>query len=76
VPEVLEGKVVLDIEGIDRLYLNLYQPMLQTGGGVATFFKGRRGAKAASTVLMAMAALIRQQLREAGHRHHDRGPCR
>ena len=51
--EVLEGKVVLDIEGIDRLYLNLYQPMLQTGGGVATFFKGHRGAKVASTVLMA-----------------------
>ena len=45
VREVLEGKVVLDIEGIDRLYLNLYQPMLQTGGGVATFFKGHRGAK-------------------------------
>jgi len=53
VREVLEGKVVLDIEGIDRLYLNLYQPMLQTGGGVATFFKGHRGAKVASTVLMA-----------------------
>ena len=51
--EVLEGKVVLDIEGIDRLYLNLYQPMLQTGGGVATFFKGHRGAKVASTTLMA-----------------------
>ena len=53
VREVLEGKVVLDIEGIDRLYLNLYQPMLQTGGGVATFFKGHRGAKVASTTLMA-----------------------
>jgi hypothetical protein len=45
VREVLEGKVVLDIEGIDRLYLNLYQPMLQTGGGVATFFKVHRGPK-------------------------------
>jgi len=53
VRELLEGKVVLDIEGIDRLYLNLYQPMLQTGGGVATFFKGHRGAKVASTTLMA-----------------------
>ena len=53
VREVLENKVVLDIEGIDRLYLNLYQPMLQTGGGVATFFKAHRGAKVASTVLMA-----------------------
>ena len=53
VRELLEGKVVLDIEGIDRLYLNLYQPMLQTGGGVTTFFKGHRGAKVASTTLMA-----------------------
>ena len=28
VRELLDEKVVLDIEGIDRLYLNLYQPML------------------------------------------------
>jgi hypothetical protein len=52
VGELLENKVVLDLEGIDRLYLNLYQPMLQTGGGVVTFFKGHRGAKVASTTLM------------------------
>jgi hypothetical protein len=30
-----------------------YQPRLQTGGGVANFFKVHRGAKVASTVLMA-----------------------
>ena len=53
VGELLQDHVTLDIEGIDRLYLNLYQPRLQTGGGVATFFKGHRGAKVASTVLMA-----------------------
>ena len=53
VRELLERHVVLDVEGIDRLYLNLYQPMLQTGGGVATFFKAHRGAKVASTALMA-----------------------
>ena len=35
--ELLEEKVTLDIEGIDRLYLNAYQPMLQTGGGVSVF---------------------------------------
>ena len=51
--ELLQEKVVLDIEGIDRMYLNLYQPMLQTGGGVATFFREEhRGAKVASTALM------------------------
>ncbi len=53
VRELLEGHVVLDVEGIDRLYLNLYQPMLQTGGGVASFFKVHRGAKVAATTLMA-----------------------
>ena len=50
---LLNDRVTLDLEGIDRLYLNLYQPRLQTGGGVATFFKVHRGAKVASTVLMA-----------------------
>jgi hypothetical protein len=53
VAELLKDHVTLDLEGIDRVYLNLYQPRLQTGGGVATFFKVHRGAKVASTVLMA-----------------------
>lgn len=53
VAELLDGHVGLDIEGIDRLYLNLYQPRLQTGGGVVAFFKGHRGAQVASTTLMA-----------------------
>jgi len=37
----------LDVEGIDRVDLKLYQPVLQTGGGVASFFKVHRGAKVA-----------------------------
>lgn len=53
VTELLEKRVTLDLEGIDRLYLNAYQPMLQTGGGVNAFFRGHRGATVASTVLMA-----------------------
>ena len=53
VAELLDKHVVLDVEGIDRLYLNAYQPMLQTGGGVVAFFKGHRGAAVASTTLMA-----------------------
>lgn len=53
VAELLDGDVGLDTEGIDRLYLNLYQPRLQTGGGVVAFFKGHRGAQVASTTLMA-----------------------
>nr|VFJ68509.1 MAG: hypothetical protein BECKFW1821B_GA0114236_11451 [Candidatus Kentron sp. FW] len=51
--ELLGNNVVLDIEGMDRMYLNLYQPRLQTGGGVATFFREEhRNAKIASTALM------------------------
>jgi hypothetical protein len=51
--ELLHDKVVLDCEGIDRLYLNAYQPRLQTGGGVVGFFREHRGAQVASTTLMA-----------------------
>ena len=53
VEELLTDHVTLDVEGIDRIYLNAYQPMLQTGGGVSAFFKGHRGAKVVSTTLMA-----------------------
>lgn len=53
VAQLLEEHVTLDVEGIDRLYLNAYQPRLQTGAGVAAFFKGHRGARVASTTLMA-----------------------
>ena len=52
VRELLEDKVELDVEGIDRLYLNAYQPRLQTGGGVVGFFREHRGAVVASTSLM------------------------
>ena len=52
VRELLEDQVQLDIEGIDRLYLNAYQPRLQTGGGVVGFFREHRGAVVASTTLM------------------------
>ncbi|HSO82885.1 MAG TPA: hypothetical protein VLR48_09765, partial [Thiocapsa sp.] len=51
--ELLNGHVTLDVEGIDRLYLNAYQPRLQTGSGVAYFFRMHRGAAVASTMLMA-----------------------
>lgn len=51
--ELVQGKVKLVADGVDRLYLNAYQPMLQTGGGVACFFKQHRGLKVASTKLMA-----------------------
>jgi len=53
VRELLEDKVELDVEGIDRIYLNAYQPRLQTGGRVVSFFREHRGVVVASTRLMA-----------------------
>src|SRR3989442_1156140 len=41
--ELLEGHVVLDVECFDRLYLNVYQPKLQTPGGVIYFLHDHRG---------------------------------
>ena len=53
VAEVLDQHVSLDLEGIDRLYLNAYVPLLQRPGGVTHFFRLRQGAGIASPVLMA-----------------------
>jgi hypothetical protein len=51
--DVLAGHVLFEIEAIDRMYLNLYQPRLQHGAGVAAFFTGHRGHRFASSALMA-----------------------
>ena len=51
--EVLESRVTMEIECIDRLYLNLYVPILQRPEGCGHFFIRHRGHKFASTALMA-----------------------
>ena len=43
VPELLDGHTVLDIECLDRIYLNGYVPLLQAGGQVVTFLRGPSG---------------------------------
>jgi len=50
---VLAAHVLFEVEAIDRMYLNLYQPRLQHGAGVASFFVGHRGHRFASSALMA-----------------------
>ena len=52
VTEVLKEHVTLQVEGIDRMYLNVYQARLQTDRGVAAFFRFHRGETFASSVLM------------------------
>lgn len=53
VGEVLDEHTTLEVESIDRMYLNVYVPALQYAGGVATFFRKHRGQAFASSVLMA-----------------------
>lgn len=52
VAEVLGSHVVLEVEGIDRMYLNMYVPRLQTVEGVLGFIRRHRGHKVASTAMV------------------------
>jgi len=52
VADVLRNHVTLEVEGIDRLYLNVYQPKLQTEKQAACFFRYHRGQPVASSSLM------------------------
>jgi hypothetical protein len=52
VAEILGEHVTLEVEGIDRMYLNVYVPALQRAGGVASFFRFHLGHRFASSALM------------------------
>ena len=52
VADVLDDHIVFEVESIDRMYLNVWQPRLAYGGGVQGFFVGHRGYHYASTALM------------------------
>ena len=52
VAEVLAEHVTLEVEGIDRMYLNVYVPQLQREQGVASFFRFHRGHRFVSSALM------------------------
>jgi len=51
VNDVLDGHVVLDIECLDRIYLNAYVPILQTSAQVVAFLSGHLGFPFPSPVL-------------------------
>ena len=52
VAEVLAEHVTLEVEGIDRMYLNVYIPGLQREQGVVGFFRYHRGYQFVSSALM------------------------
>ena len=53
VADVLRDHVTLEVEGIDRMYLNAVIPVLQTEGGINWFFREIRGHRFGSSTLMA-----------------------
>ena len=52
ISEIIDHHVTLEVESIDRMYLNGYIPGLQSPGGVAWFLRKRRGARFASSMLL------------------------
>ena len=52
VADVISRHVKLEVEGIDRMYLNVYQPRLQSDKQVAAFFRYHRGQVVPSSALM------------------------
>src|SRR5437016_11423241 len=52
VNDVLDGHVVLDIECLDRIYLNAYVPILQSSGQVVAFMTQHLGKPIPSPALM------------------------
>ena len=53
VSEIIRDHVTLEVESIDRMYLNIYIPQLQRDLGVVRFFRNHRGQPFASSPLMA-----------------------
>lgn len=53
VADVIQDHVVLEVESIDRMYLNVYQGRLQREPGVADFFRRHRGEAFATAHVMA-----------------------
>ncbi|HLG56961.1 MAG TPA: hypothetical protein VI485_16600, partial [Vicinamibacterales bacterium] len=53
VSEVLSSHVVLETEGIDRMYLNVYVPQLQRELGVVWYLRGHLGYPFASSAKLA-----------------------
>ena len=69
VAEVLAEHTTLTVECIDRMYLNVYVPLLQRAAGAAYFFRKMRGAAVPSSVLM---AVMTRRFVEAIERYAER----
>jgi len=52
IPELLSGHVTLEVECLDRLYLNGYIGKLATSGGLVTFMREQLGKPIPSPVVL------------------------
>ena len=71
VAEVLNDHVALELECVDRMYLNVYVPLLQTPAGVAHYLRDICGYQVPSSALLAprsrdFVAAIKRFVREQG----------
>ena len=62
IPELLNGHVTLEVECLDRLYLNGYIGRLATSGGLVTFMREQLGKPVPSPVVLGQ---ITEKFREA-----------
>lgn len=70
VGEVIAQHVTLELEALDRVYLNVYQPKLQTPRGVFHFLREHHGAGAVSSRKMkAISERFLAEVQEYGRRH-------
>ncbi len=71
IPELLRDHVSLDIECVDRVYLNGYVPTLQTTGALVYFLERHRGELIASPALLGQIGQTFVAAVEAFARAHD-----
>lgn len=62
IPELLDGHVTLELECLDRLYLNGYIDKLVTGGGLTWFMRDQLGKPVPSPVVLGQ---VTERFREA-----------
>ena len=62
IPELLDGHVTLEVECLDRLYLNGYIGKLATGPGLMMYMRGQLGKPVPSPVVLGQ---ISEKFREA-----------
>jgi hypothetical protein len=71
VADVLRDHVALEYEAIDRMYLNVYVPHLQTVGAMLGYLRAHRGQRFASTTAVApmtegVCSYLKRQLAKRG----------